>query len=73
MLDGLVWLDGKDLSPSCESAYQSISGAHNAKYDKVELIDMDLDGDLDILTCEENYGPNSEGLGVIWYENQLKL
>ena len=73
MLDGLVWLDGKDLSPDCESAYQSISGAHNAKYDKVELIDMDLDGDLDILICEENYGPNSEGLGVIWYENQLKL
>lgn len=72
MLDGLVWLDGKDLSPSCESYYQSISGAHNAKYDKVELIDMDLDGDLDILICEENYGPNSEGLGVIWYENQLK-
>ena len=29
------------------------------------------DGDLDVLTCEENFGDNSEGLGVIWYENPL--
>ena len=69
--DGLVWLDGRHLSADCQSAYQSISGAHNAKYDKVELLDIDRDGDLDILICEENHGPNSEGLGVIWYENLL--
>lgn len=29
--------------------------------------DMDGDGDLDVLTCEE-----FEGLGVIWYENPLR-
>ncbi len=35
------------------------------------FIDLDGDGDLDVLTCEENYGEKSEGLGVIWYENPL--
>ncbi len=71
-LDGLVWLDGKDLASSSGTKFRSISGNHVAKYDKVELVDLDQDGDLDILICEENYGTNSEGLGVIWYENQLK-
>lgn len=34
------------------------------KFDLVRLIDLDGDGDLDVLTCEE-----TDGLGVIWYEN----
>jgi hypothetical protein len=38
----------------------------------MELLDLDGDGDLDVLTCEENYGPDSQGLGVIWYENPIK-
>jgi hypothetical protein len=68
---GLFWWDGKQLDQEGTPVLQTISGAHNAKYDKVELIDLDDDGDLDVLICEENYGENSEGLGVIWYENRL--
>jgi hypothetical protein len=34
------------------------------KYDFIELIDLDGDQDLDVLTTEEN-----KGLGVVWYEN----
>ena len=30
-------------------------------YDKVELVFMDQEGDLDVLICEENYGEGSEG------------
>ena len=72
-LDGIIWLDGKKIgSEGMDADFQSISGAHHAKNDKVELIDLDGDGDLDVLICEENYGLNSEGLGVIWYENKLK-
>ncbi len=70
-VNGLIWLDGQRLDQVQAEDYQAISSAHNAKYDKVVLHDLDGDGDLDILICEENYGPNSEGLGVIWYENRL--
>ncbi len=37
------------------------------KYDSVTPIDMDGDGDLDLLTDEETSGGN--GQGVLWYEN----
>jgi hypothetical protein len=67
---GLIWLDGSYLDKNTPPIFQTISGAHIAKYDRVELIDLDEDGDLDVLICEENYGKNSEGLGVIWYENR---
>lgn len=69
--NGLGWINGKHLyKPTVP--FHSISGVHNAKYDKAELIDIDQDGDLDVLICEENYGANSKGLGVIWYENPYR-
>ncbi|MFC1640462.1 FG-GAP-like repeat-containing protein [Patescibacteria group bacterium] len=36
-----------------------------AKFDEVQLLDLDADGDLDILTSEE------KRLGVFWYENMV--
>ncbi len=42
----------------------AISGQEGTKFDRIELLDLDGDTDLDLLTCEEK-----EGLGVIWYEN----
>ena len=44
-----------------------ISGPQGIKYDLLELIDLDEDGDLDVMTCEER-----ERLGVVWYENPLR-
>lgn len=44
--------------------FEDISGLEGTKFDRIELIDLDGDGDLDVLTCEER-----ENLGVIWYEN----
>ena len=67
-INGLTWTSGKDK----DRIFKGISGPHNAKYDKVELLDIDGDGDLDVLICEENFGENSEGLGVVWYENPEK-
>jgi hypothetical protein len=43
---------------------QPISGAAGAKFDLVQTLDLDDDGDLDVVTTEE-----SAGLGVVWYEN----
>ena len=57
---GLLWFSGKG------GAWQprDISGPEGVKYDLVELVDLDLDGDLDVITCEE-----VANLGVVWYEN----
>lgn len=47
-----------------EWSFHDISGAPGTKFDRIELLDLDADGDLDVLTCEER-----DGLGVFWYEN----
>ena len=64
-LSGVRWLRN---SPGADGwqAYE-ISGPSGTKYDRIELIDLDGDGDLDVLTCEE-----AENLGVIWYENPVR-
>jgi hypothetical protein len=41
-----------------------IGGGRGAKFDLVQLVDVDGDGDLDVLTTEE-----VDRLGVVWYEN----
>ncbi|NND05542.1 MAG: VCBS repeat-containing protein [Saprospiraceae bacterium] len=52
--------------------HHNVSGLAGNKYDFAYLIDMDLDGDLDILSSEENNNSSTvAGLGVIWYENPL--
>ena len=48
---------------------RDVSGPDGSKFDRMELLDIDGDGDLDVLTTEENGGEDSRGLGVIWYEN----
>ena len=69
---GLSWIDGTKLNEQKYQSLNNISAAHNSKYDKVELLDIDQDGDLDVLICEENFGEGSRGLGVVWYENPTK-
>jgi len=44
-----------------------ISDAAGSKFDLVQLIDVDGDGDLDVMSCEE-----VANLGVFWYENPRK-
>ena len=45
------------------------------KHDDLRLVDLDQDGDLDIITTEENGNLSgnwsTRGLGLIWYENPL--
>jgi len=70
---GVMWLRnappaGKASAPALGSWLpRDISGPEGVKYDLVELIDLDADGDLDVLTCEE-----ATNLGVIWYENPTR-
>jgi len=44
-----------------------ISDAAGSKFDLVQLVDVDGDGDLDVISCEE-----VANLGVFWYENPRK-
>lgn len=69
--EGVYWLSYKNKPTDSNWRWHAISGEVGIKYDKIELIDLDGDGDLDVLTCEENFGTDSKGQGVIWYENQL--
>lgn len=50
--------------------FQKISGLKGRKFDLVNLVDMDGDGDLDVVTTDEN--EEGDGLGVVWYENPIR-
>jgi hypothetical protein len=54
-----VWLFDAD-----QQKWTDISGPEGVKFDRIELLDLDADGDLDLITCEER-----AGLGVVWFEN----
>jgi hypothetical protein len=61
---GVKWLsyEKSPLEPGWNG--HEISGPAGIKFDLLQLLDLDRDGDLDVLTCEE-----ARNLGVIWYEN----
>jgi len=70
---GVGWLSYKnDVTDTKWMPHDISSDELGIKYDRIELLDLDNDGDFDVLTCEENEGPDSSGLGVIWYENPLR-
>ncbi|MFN3165963.1 MAG: FG-GAP repeat domain-containing protein [Phycisphaeraceae bacterium] len=61
---GVSWIKvDPDKDPKDWRAF-NIAGLEGKKFDRIELIDLDNDGDLDVLTCEE-----ADNLGVVWYEN----
>ncbi|MBL0921604.1 MAG: VCBS repeat-containing protein [Phycisphaerales bacterium] len=66
---GVVWLrnPGNPYSPAWTAF--DVSGPEGIKFDLTPLIDLDGDGDLDILTTEENNNSAGVALGLVWYEN----
>jgi len=66
---GLKWLSYRDSPFGSNWQGHEIGGPAGIKFDRIELFDLDADGDLDVLTCEERH--DGRGLGVIWYENPI--
>lgn len=65
---GVGWLAGTRNATSRLRNAHDISGTdHGIKFDLIRMLDLDEDGDLDLVTCEER-----DNLGVIWYENPTR-
>jgi hypothetical protein len=59
-----MWLSYRSSPTAPAWDPHEISGLDGIKHDLVQLLDLDNDGDLDVITCEE-----TKNLGVFWYEN----
>lgn len=64
---GVMWLSPEKGPFDADWRAHDISGPRGIKYDRMEILDIDADGDLDIITCEERQ--DKKGLGLFWYEN----
>jgi hypothetical protein len=64
---GVWWLSSDGTPTSGRWNPHAISGVDGVKHDLVQLQDLDGDGDLDVITCEE-----VKNLGVFWYENPVR-
>jgi hypothetical protein len=71
---GIVWLQFRDSPYQPDWNVFDVSGPDGVKFDLNLLLDVDLDGDLDVINSEENDNARDgkPGLGVVWYENPTR-
>lgn len=63
----VIWMSRKPSGDLKQWRESDISGPEGSKFDLCPLVDLDGDGDLDVITTEE-----VGQLGLIWYENPLR-
>ncbi|MFP6672147.1 MAG: VCBS repeat-containing protein [Pirellulaceae bacterium] len=63
---GLVWMSYRQKVTESRWQAHDISGLEGVKFDLIQVLDLDGDQDLDVISCEER-----DNLGVFWYENPL--
>ena len=64
---GMVWMSYQKKVTEGRWIPHDISGSQGVKFDLIQVLDLDGDRDLDVITCEER-----DNLGVFWYENPGK-
>ncbi len=64
---GVVWMEYGTSPEQGPWQAHDISGPAGMKFDLVQLVDLDGDGDPDVITCEER-----DNLGLNWYENPTR-
>ena len=71
---GIVWLRYRSSPFEPQWDAFDVSGPQGVKFDLNLLLDVDDDGDLDILNTEENDNAagGNQGLGLVWYENPTR-
>ena len=71
---GVVWLEYQENWDNPDWTTHDVSGPEGIKFDLNLLLDVDADGDLDIVNTEEanNASGGKRGLGLIWYENPTR-
>jgi hypothetical protein len=71
---GILWLRSRDSPFNADWDVFDISGPEGIKFDLNLLLDVDGDGDLDVINSEENDNARDgkAGLGVVWYQNPTR-
>ena len=71
---GIVWMRYKKSPFEGDWDVYDVSGPEGIKFDLSLLLDVDGDGDLDVINTEEhdNAVGGLAGLGVVWYENPVR-
>ena len=71
---GIVWLRFRESPFHADWDVFDLSGTDGVKFDLNLLLDIDADGDLDVVNSEENDNARDgkPGLGVVWYENPAR-
>jgi hypothetical protein len=71
---GIVWLRYRESPLRPDWNVFDLSGPDGIKFDMNLLLDVDGDGDLDVINSEENDNARDgkAGLGVVWYENPTR-
>lgn len=62
--EGITWLEQRKGATWLQ---HTLGGPEGVKFDLMQSLDLDADGDPDIITCEER-----DQLGVVWYENPAR-
>jgi hypothetical protein len=68
-IQGMVWAEHDGDPVNGAWTYHSISGPEGEKFDRIVAMDVDGDGDLDLISTDEDESLTENGLGVMLYEN----